>query len=158
MKNEAMEKMSNMINLWTKTQAKYPELLTWKLDLGYGKSRLGVCTPKKKTIRISKYLIIHESQEQINDTLLHEIAHALEWERHKTHGHGRRWQLIAIEVGAKPNRCASTEVIATLETKYTYECSKCHERTNVNRRLRLERRHCSICKTPLKDFKIIQRW
>lgn len=80
------------------------ELYDWDIKLGHGKVRLGSCYPTRKIIRISKHLITYATDEQVRDTILHEIAHALDWERNKKSGHGQSWKAICVEIGAISKR------------------------------------------------------
>jgi hypothetical protein len=42
------------------------------------------------------------------ETLLHEMAHGLEYLLHGSVGHGPLWRRIAVEVGCEPRACRST--------------------------------------------------
>jgi predicted SprT family Zn-dependent metalloprotease len=46
--------------------------------------------------------IAEGTDEEIVDCARHEYAHALEWVRYESRGHGARWKAIARELGAKP--------------------------------------------------------
>lgn len=62
-----------------------------------------------KVIYLSTTHVEHDSDAEVEDTIRHEIAHALDYERNgRMSGHGRQWQIIAIEVGAKPERVMRT--------------------------------------------------
>ena len=75
----------------------------WQFRWDRAKTRLGLCDYQKKTIQLSKPLAASQDEQQIRDTLLHEIAHALAGPRA---GHGKKWQAIAQKIGATPQRCA----------------------------------------------------
>jgi hypothetical protein len=49
---------------------------------------LGQCDYEKKTIFLARGHVLHRSPAEVKDTILHEIAHALE----PGDGHGSRWQ------------------------------------------------------------------
>ncbi|MDN5716753.1 MAG: SprT-like domain-containing protein [Janibacter sp.] len=74
----------------------------WRLVFDRAKKRAGVCRTSERTIGLSGPLTRLHSPEQVRDTVLHEIAHALVGPRH---GHGPRWQAMARRVGASPERC-----------------------------------------------------
>src|SRR5688500_16084827 len=57
-------------------------------------------------IRLSKPLTLANPPEVVQDTILHEIAHALD--RHGT-GHGPKWRELARRVGATPQPCVTSE-------------------------------------------------
>lgn len=59
-----------------------------------------------------------ESEQK--DTVLHEIAHALDFEERGTSDHGPRWKAIARRVGATPTRCGSSG-LDFHERDYKYE-------------------------------------
>ena len=75
----------------------------WHFRWDRAKTRLGLCDYQKKTIQLSRPLVAQQNLEQITDTLLHEIAHALAGPKA---GHGMAWKKIAMKIGAAPQRCA----------------------------------------------------
>jgi phage FluMu protein Com len=77
----------------------------------------GVHLPKK--ITISKHYALILPMEEIRNTVLHEIAHALA----PGDGHGYRWKAKAREIGAKPERCASPS--ASPKAPIEGRCPKC---------------------------------
>lgn len=87
------------------------------------KSRLGQCRYHKKEIAVSSWCLNGGVVEgKVQDTLLHELAHALT----RGDGHGRKWKNACIRVGANPNRCASEDmIVAKRQDKYKFYCSEC---------------------------------
>lgn len=77
-------------------------LTTWSLVFDRAKRRAGVCRAGEQTIGLSRPLTRVHTREQVRDTVLHEIAHALVGPRA---GHGPRWQDAALAIGARPHRC-----------------------------------------------------
>jgi len=76
----------------------------WTFAVSRGKNILGSCVYKTKTIKISKYLIQLGTDEEVTDTVLHEVAHALAGGKA---GHGWQWREKCREVGLmNPQRCA----------------------------------------------------
>lgn len=61
----------------------------------------------RKIIRLSRPLTVLNADkwDEIADTVLHEIAHALDFEERGTMDHGFNWKKICVRVGAKPERC-----------------------------------------------------
>lgn len=53
-------------------------------------------------IAISADLLRPENQAALEDTMLHEMAHAEAWLHHGHQGHGRPWRRIAERVGCRP--------------------------------------------------------
>lgn len=86
--------------------------LGWSAKLDDAKKRFGVCRMGPKEISISRPLVSLNSEEEVRDTILHEIAHALSWEIHKEPcGHDERWKEICRRIGARPDRCYDDEVV-----------------------------------------------
>ena len=75
----------------------------WRGQLDDARRRFGVCRMRSKVISISRPLCELNTEAEIRDTILHEIAHALAWQRHGENcGHDARWKEICLEVGARP--------------------------------------------------------
>lgn len=92
----------------------------WRFGFNDHKRTLGMCYYKKKRIEVSQELVRSGNVEQIRETILHEIAHALVGP-HKAHG--QEWRAMAIKVGAKPVACADGAVPPTGRgAKYKADC------------------------------------
>lgn len=63
-------------------------------------------------IAISTDLLRPSNLWLLEDTMLHEMAHAEAWIRHGHRGHGRIWKAIARRVGCRPNAVNDVRVIA----------------------------------------------
>lgn len=74
----------------------------WKLKWDTAKNRAGVCNFTRKVIGLSKFVATYRPFEETEDTILHEIAHALVGPRA---GHGPIWKAKAAEIGARPEAC-----------------------------------------------------
>jgi hypothetical protein len=74
----------------------------WTFVFSNSRRALGMCIPRNRVINLSLYYLDKVSEVETHDTILHEVAHALEAVRHGTAGHGPVWKSIAREVGAKP--------------------------------------------------------
>lgn len=102
---------SEALNLLNKSLTDY-QLTDWTGKLDNARRRFGLCRMSKKQISLSRHLCALNSDAEVRDTILHEIAHALAWERHGENcGHDKRWQAICVEVGARPVACFDDEVI-----------------------------------------------
>lgn len=98
------------------------ELIDWKFQINKRcKLRMGYCNFDKKVIEVSKCLIDVGTPEDIQDTILHEIAHALVG---RGYGHGKVWKAKAIEIGAIPKACNSHK-IKLPKGKAKYICYNC---------------------------------
>ena len=78
-------------------------LTHWNVAINNTKRTLGQCCHSIKTIKMSKAFFLHMEYEDILDTVLHEIAHALVG---PGHGHGEVWKEMAVRLGATPRATA----------------------------------------------------
>lgn len=110
------------------------------VKLGNSKRALGYCTVMRNrrtgeaypvSITLSRYLLVC-SDEQVRDTILHEVAHAMA----PADGHGYRWRQACRQIGASPERLAnlSHEDKAvrseTMQAKYHISC-ECGKQSNI---------------------------
>jgi predicted SprT family Zn-dependent metalloprotease len=77
---------------------------------------------KPVELRLSKHLILNNSDAEITDTILHEIAHFIAGCRS---GHNWLWRNACIKIGAKPQRCADSTVVMA-KAKYKVVCTECN--------------------------------
>lgn len=91
-------------------------------------NRFGVHIGGKRIIGLSKKLAFLNSENQVKDTILHEIAHALDYIRngfkHRYSGskrlvHDQVWKDICVEIGANPERCYSAKNV-NVPTNHKY--------------------------------------
>lgn len=82
------------------------------------KSTLGVCDYSEKTITISYNHATNQPKDEVKDTILHEVAHALT----EGHGHDKVWKNKCIEIGAMPERCY---IHGSMERQYKGVCPSC---------------------------------
>lgn len=112
----------------------------WTFDFDSAKKRSGCCHHRTKTITISRGITRLNSEAEVLDTILHEIAHALVGGRQ---GHNIVWRLKAKEIGCTGARNSSEdtklppckwigscpnghEVSAARKVKRTKSCAKCY--------------------------------
>ena len=95
----------DFLNLARSEMDKYG-LCDWKLELDHAKVRAGACHFTEKKISFSRYFINHANELDINDTILHEIAHALVG---PNHGHDSVWKTMAKKIGCSAKRCHTLE-------------------------------------------------
>lgn len=103
-------------------------LLDWTLVFDNAKRRLGQTSYQNKKISLSKSLTILNPEEQVKDTILHEIAHALVGSRH---GHDNVWREKAISIGCNGERTTSS--IVKVPAKYTITCTLCNSSWQAHR-------------------------
>ena len=71
--------------------------------------RFGCHNGRMKTISLSRPLTQHESNGcRIKNTILHEIAHALDYEQRGYSNHDRVWKRTARSIGCSGERCSSS--------------------------------------------------
>lgn len=81
-------------------------LQDWILRLDESYRFLGKCNFRDQVILLSRGHVLDGKDEDIKDTILHEIAHALAGPKAK---HGPKWKEIARRIGATPKACFKPE-------------------------------------------------
>lgn len=115
--------LSNVLSLGNQLMKQHGlTSLGWGFELDNAKRRFGVCRHRNRTISISKHLATLNDEAKVKDTILHEIAHALVG---PNHGHDHVWKRKCIEIGAKPERCYSTDETNTPTLRYVAKCEAC---------------------------------
>lgn len=152
--------INQAVKLAKKILDKHPELKMWSVTLNKRKSSFGVCNYKNKEIQLSSITIPVMSDEGIEDTIIHEIAHALTPGQH----HNNVWKRKCIELGGSGKRLGGTEKykdgieghIASKESisKYKLTCPCCG---NTGYMIRLPKRpgscgKCSRVYNPKYEF------
>lgn len=119
----------------------------WRFKLGRGKKRLGACNYRQKQVSVSRYLIELGTDEEVMDTIIHEIAHAL-----TPHcGHNSLWVEKARSLGHPDPKRLATKLSYKIPHKYAIYCNlhggivaKRHRRSNP---ATLARSYCTKCGT-----------
>ena len=102
----------------------------WSFKYDNAKRRAGLCNGRKKIISISRHFTKLNTDEEIMNTILHEVAHALAPEREH---HGYRWRkvfkelLIKYKQPVKVSRCYDHNKVKMPKGKYALECIKCDQ-------------------------------
>ncbi len=116
-------------------------LSDWTLKLDHARRRAGSCDYGKKQITLSRHYVRYAEDSHIEDTILHEIAHALVGPRH---GHDAVWRMKAREIGCTATRCHTLEFSAAA---WTMRCPDgCFE---TKRHRRMPNLVCANCKQPV---------
>jgi predicted SprT family Zn-dependent metalloprotease len=79
----------------------------WSFRFDNAKTRAGLCNFTAKRISVSKYLAARYSTDEVEQTLLHEIAHALAGPQA---GHGDVWLVLARSIGYRGSRTHHGEI------------------------------------------------
>lgn len=77
-------------------------LADWSVTFDRAKKRAGMCIHSTKTISLSEYYVRMNDWSQVEQTVLHEIAHALAG---PGQGHNFVWARKCRELGIVPERC-----------------------------------------------------
>ena len=114
----------------------------WIFQFDNAERRFGQCRYRSKTISLSEPLTLLNPKSQVQDTILHEIAHALAPGAH----HGPRWKAKAREIGATPETYYG-EAVNKPAPKYIGTCPNGHEHTLMRRSRAMERgtQACGVC-------------
>jgi predicted SprT family Zn-dependent metalloprotease len=133
----------------------------WTFEFSNKRREIGTCRYNNKVINVSKWYI-DSHPDQIKDTILHEIAHALTFERYGgNHGHNHAWRMMCIEVGANPTRTTDltdqpSVMGATFNGNYNYtvscqnpDCPKPWTAGKFRIKQAYYRYHCKWCKGPI---------
>lgn len=115
-------------------------LAGWAFRFNRRKCALGTCFYSRKTIELSLHMIERNGAEEVHDTLLHEIAHALVG---PGHGHDAVWKRQCLAIGAKPLRCSNADMP---QGRWHAKCSTCGRGFHRHRRPRqLRGWFCRAC-------------
>lgn len=98
----------------------------WTFTWSRSRTVLGDCSHLTRTIRLSAHYTALNSRERVENTIRHEIAHAL---GPREDGHGPNWKHNARRVGAVPVRCASKVDMDLVRptAKYEATCPQCKQ-------------------------------
>ena len=140
-KNKIEKYKSEFKNFYDEANLKLQKfnLNDWKVTFDYAKRRAGACIYSKKELSFSIYFLRNSSSFDLNDTLLHEISHALVG---PNQGHNHIWKQKALSIGCTGKVYHSLNFTNPGWIKY---CSNlCWEQTCYRRKQNLI---CKICKS-----------
>ena len=125
-------------------------LTDWRFRFDSANRRGGLCSFSEQIISLSEQYCLHAQDDEIIDTILHEIAHALVGPEH---GHDKVWQSKAREIGCSGER---THNSIFTPPNYIMTCQQCGWFTGRHKRRRLI---CKKCQTPVhyEDYSS-ERW
>lgn len=110
----------------------------WGFGFGRGKRTLGTTRVRPGattgTIRLSRHLVRAGSEDRVQETLLHEIAHAVAFVRHgrAALNHGPLWRRVARELGIPPEATCKGPPVAS--PSHVLVCRRCGHRVGLYRR------------------------
>jgi hypothetical protein len=123
----------------------------WRLGFDRAKARAGTCRPAERLISLSAPLTRLHSEEQVKDTVLHEIAHALVGAQHK---HNAVWRAKALAIGCSGERCVDPEAGRPLAA-WRGTCAAGHQVEQHRRPTRVAT--CRLC-APAFDLAHVFEW
>ena len=110
----------------------------WRFRFETATGRAGICRYKSRTIALSVSFVLRAPWDDIRDTLLHEVAHAIVG---PGHGHDGVWRTAARRIECTAKRCST--VTHSLK-RWIGECPRCRDRW-FRQRLTARARQRSIC-------------
>jgi hypothetical protein len=93
----------------------------WRFEFDNAKRRFGCCKYGSRRITLSLYLTELNNIDEVKNTILHEIAHAL----CPRQGHNSVWKRKAIEIGCSGDRCYSSDKVETVKGNYIHSKLEC---------------------------------
>jgi predicted SprT family Zn-dependent metalloprotease len=124
----------------------------WHFEFDNAVKRFGCCHyggRKGYYISLSRKLVVLNDKSQVLDTILHEIAHAMDYEERGTSDHGPNWRRLALSIGCNGERCYSSDEVEQPEMKYTVSCNNCD---HTYGKMRKPRRYSSACGKCCKKY------
>lgn len=97
----------------------------WHFDFDRASRRFGSCDWARRLITLSWKLTALNETEQVRQTILHEIAHAMS----PGDGHGYKWRSACARLGIEPTRCytdAEVKSPARQASRYEIGCARCN--------------------------------
>lgn len=119
--------------------------LDWDFGWDHARRRAGQTNYTHRKITLSKPLTLLCTDEQVRETILHEIAHALVG---PGHGHGPVWKQMARRVGAQPRRLAAPD-FPQAQAPWQAVCSAGHRHDRFRRPKNLV--SCGRCSSRYSD-------
>ena len=125
--DKTMEQMFNALKFY-KNMGVLDLRYTCRIDRRTSK-RAGVCNYGKCFIGVSHWLIRDNPLQEVENTIKHEIAHAIaitQFGREHGRGHGYVWKTIARAIGDDGERCYSSATVKnTTKSKWTLKTDCC---------------------------------
>lgn len=118
----------------------------WQFAFDRARRRAGCCHyptgSRPGRITLSVHFVERNPAEEVDETIRHEIAHALAG---REAGHGPAWRAACARVGARPVRCYGDDV-AMPAGRWRARCPACGKEHHRHRRPRsLTGYHCRPC-------------
>lgn len=106
----------------------------WSFYFDRSLQRFGCCHYTDKRISLSRHLVQLNGEDQVRDTILHEIAHGVVREKgYYNVGHGWIWQQTAVSIGCNGERTYDDTVL-TPDYRWVGTCPNCGTTIRRHRR------------------------
>ena len=102
---------------------------SWTFAFDHAKTRAGLCNFTAKRISLSRHIALRSDDDDVHQTLLHEVAHAIAG---SDAAHGPKWKRIARELGYVGGRTHDGEIAHEL-APWLGVCPAGHEHAKFRR-------------------------
>jgi predicted SprT family Zn-dependent metalloprotease len=119
----------------------------WVFEFDNAKKRFGMCKWGRRgyIISLSRHLTLLNNEKEVRDTILHEIAHALDVNERGYSNHDANWRRIALSIGCDGERCYDSTEVAQPPSKYKVVCDNCGRETESMRKPKRYSKACGRC-------------
>ena len=148
-KQQTQNTWTRVQRLFDKLKAKYELDDEWNIRKSRSKNQYGRCFHYEHEITISRYHIENGDWEDIEDTVRHEVAHALVGEGH---GHNKTWRKKAKELDADPTACSSKGSLPDYRYKLRCRCGRVRKTLHQLHRKTYHRKICHECYSKFKAY------
>jgi predicted SprT family Zn-dependent metalloprotease len=138
----------------------------WTFGWNNRTSSLGLCVYRKKQVQVSSIWASKLTDDEVMDTVLHEVAHAVAFTVHGCHDHGPVWKKVCMELGCTPKATARTSIPMSelgIQTKWQVLCNDCKTVSLYQRKPKRDIKHyaCMVCRRKGQgngNLVLIQNW
>lgn len=126
------------------------QALGWTFGFDRARVRLGQCMFRKGRTPVRRLSLSYLHARggwtaEVEDTVRHEIAHALDYERRGRSGHDAIWRILAQQCDATPRACARGPRADDAAAPYVGRCAQCHAAQPFYR-VPLRTYRCTACR------------
>lgn len=130
------------------------ECSDWTFKWSTGRRQLGAAVARynrlteewtNRELRLSRHFVENNDVAAVTDTILHEIAHI---KAGLNHGHNHVWRAWCLRVGARPERCATSDRVNMAPHTHELACGCCgrvFKRMFRKSRKSYKRHYCPTC-------------
>jgi predicted SprT family Zn-dependent metalloprotease len=123
----------------------------WRFEFNRSKKYRGMCCFDLHVIKLSKLFVELNTEEDVRDTILHEIAHALTYkdkDERLHHGHGELWKRVANNIGCRYTSDGSSGGGVGVPFKWVGTCPACRGSIESHSRCKWSCGDCSMVYDP----------